>query len=1067
MPMSDIDFQQAGVRDPRLALHAASPLPAWLWSTDGSRLVWSNAAGAAAFGLRGRDIAANAEGSADANGHQITQLAGQLSQAGVTRLERLRGFGAPLGRLLTCACTRLEFADSITAILVAAIEPVGHRLSFVDRLSFVVDGLSAPAIAFSSDGGMLAWNAAAEEIIGAALTLADLGLDDVRSKALRDGGAEMLTGHSRARLCRLGGGTEIGLVAMITPAEPKPVLGAPESEQPELAPANDEQAEAVVDEAFADEILVDEDLTEEPAGASASNIPAASKVASERVAAPDPDPQQKPAPILTSEFDEPQFTLHHRPLRFLWQMDADGRFSLGSDEFSRLIGPQTAAALGRPWSEIAATFQLDPDGLIAKAVAKRDTWSGIVLDWPLDGAGFRLPVELSGLPIYEREQRFVGYRGFGICRDLEGLKRLAELRRQDNLFATRLLPVAESVIPPSTVAAAGTFDPGPDPAPANLSSAAAPYIHSDREPETVPPENVVQFRPASDTKTPALSPGENSAFDEIARRLNARLDHAAHVVHSETPFEPFAADESIETDEAETAASGAASSAAWLAGTAEPPRGDSKQDTLILDRIPVGVLIYANDAFLRHAGFESLNALTDAGGLDALFVEPAPSSASSESESGTQLMIAAPGDGHAPAQARLFTIAWDGESAMALILSATGPKAAAAGLPPPADRPVAIEQPSAPAGDDFHAILDGAADGIVLFDRSGDILSSNRSAGELFGYSADELADRNLADLFAPESQRVVLDYFESIDRSGVTSLLDHGREVLGRIREGGPIALSMTMGRTNDDGERFFAVFRDLSQVKKTETDLFSARRRADRATAAKSEVIARISHDIRAPLNAIIGFADVMIEQRFGPLGNERYIEYMKDIRASGERVLAIVGDMLDLSQIEAGKLDLSFAHQNLNDVVEQSVAVLQPQANRERIIIRTSLAHALPPVFADARTLSQIVMNLVTGSIRLSNPGGQVIVSTAQTDTGDTALRVRDAGTGMSEQEIAAAMEPYGAASTDRVAPDRPGANLSLTRALTQANRAQFHIRSTPQSGTLIEVAFPTVHASIGGG
>ena len=164
-----------------------------------------------------------------------------------------------------------------------------------------------------------------------------------------------------------------------------------------------------------------------------------------------------------------------------------------------------------------------------------------------------------------------------------------------------------------------------------------------------------------------------------------------------------------------------------------------------------------------------------------------------------------------------------------------------------------------------------------------------------------------------------------------------------------------MTMGRTRPDGPNFFAVFRDLSQAKQTESELREARRLAERAANAKADVLARISHEVRTPLNAIIGFSEVMIGERFGALGNERYLEYMKDIRASGERVIAIINDLLDLSRIETGKLDLAFTNQNLNELVESCVAVLQPQANRERIIIRTSLAHMLPPVIADARALA----------------------------------------------------------------------------------------------------------------
>ena len=297
-----------------------------------------------------------------------------------------------------------------------------------------------------------------------------------------------------------------------------------------------------------------------------------------------------------------------------------------------------------------------------------------------------------------------------------------------------------------------------------------------------------------------------------------------------------------------------------------------------------------------------------------------------------------------------------------------------------------------------------------MFDAEGNINSCNRSAEALFGYDGAELVQRNLNDLFAPESQRMVRDYLESTRGSGINSLLDYGRDVLGRVRKGGIVPLSMTMGRTRPDGPNFFAVFRDLSQTRKSENALQQAQRVADRAATAKADMLARISHEVRTPLNAIIGFAEVMIGERFGKLGNERYVEYMKDIRASGERVIAVINDLPDFSRIETGKLDLSFANQNLNDLVESCVTVMQPQANRERIIIRTSLAHMLPPLVADVSSLRQITLNLIGNSIHLANAGGQVIVSTALSDFGEVVLRVRDTGHGLNDNEVAAAMEPF---------------------------------------------------------
>jgi len=279
----------------------------------------------------------------------------------------------------------------------------------------------------------------------------------------------------------------------------------------------------------------------------------------------------------------------------------------------------------------------------------------------------------------------------------------------------------------------------------------------------------------------------------------------------------------------------------------------------------------------------------------------------------------------------------------------------------------------------------------------------------------------------------------------------------------GGMIPLSMTMGRTRADGPNFFAVFRDLSQARQTESELREARRLAERATAAKADVLARISHEVRTPLNAIIGFAEVMTGERFGSLGNERYREYMKDIRASGERVIAIINDLLDLSRIETGKLDLAFTNQNLNEIVESCVAVMQPQANRERIIIRTSLAHTLPPVIADARALRQITLNLIGNSIHLANAGGQVIVSTALSDFGEVMLRVRDTGHGLNDNEVAAALEPFRTrAPSDQT--ESSGVSLSLTKALVEANRAKFQIKTGGRSGTLIEVVFPHVVARV---
>src|SRR5690606_18980631 len=147
-----------------------------------------------------------------------------------------------------------------------------------------------------------------------------------------------------------------------------------------------------------------------------------------------------------------------------------------------------------------------------------------------------------------------------------------------------------------------------------------------------------------------------------------------------------------------------------------------------------------------------------------------------------------------------------------------------------------------------------------------------------------------------------------------------------GRRRQGGLISLQLMLGRGDRAGTRFHALFRDLTRWKEAEKDMTLARQQAEKASAAKSDFLAKISHEMRTPLNAIIGFSEVMMEERFGPVGNERYRDYLKDINASGAHLVSLLNDLLDLSKIEAGKMELSFERVDLNEVTQQSVAIMQ---------------------------------------------------------------------------------------------------------------------------------------------
>ena len=151
--------------------------------------------------------------------------------------------------------------------------------------------------------------------------------------------------------------------------------------------------------------------------------------------------------------------------------------------------------------------------------------------------------------------------------------------------------------------------------------------------------------------------------------------------------------------------------------------------------------------------------------------------------------------------------------------------------------------------------------------------------------------------------------------------------------------------------------------------------------------------------------------MEERFGPIGNDRYRDYLKDIHTSGKHVVSLADDLLDLSKIESGKLELEFAPVDANSVIRECVSLMQPQAARERVILRVSLFDRLPRVMVDERSLKQVMLNLMSNAVKFNEPGGQVIVSTAVDEGGQAVIRVRDTGVGMSESEVGVAIEPFG--------------------------------------------------------
>ena len=928
--MTDPTPQLAILRDPQLAAHALAPAPVWLWSPDADRILWANPAGAAIFDAVSPGEAALLRFDARHPASvQVARLSGTLPHGGAPRLERLRGFGASIGATIVCLCSRVTLADNSAAILIASAERAGRTLALPDRATRLLRDFRPAAAIFTGDGEIIATQPAAIERMGNQRDLVALGAEKFAREANLNGMAEGEIQAGHITMIKLGAGSTFALLVVFTKTADPARSGA--------------RTNAVAD------------------------IPKIS------------DPV-KPE-------------LQSRPFRFVWQTDAETRFTLASQEFVDLLGSKSAAVLGRAWAEIAKTLTLDPPGEIATALSRHETFSGIETAWPIDGLDRPLTVEMSGLPMFDSERRFGGFRGFGLCRDLKRLKDLRDRKLAQNPSAT---------IEPAKVLAFPASPPAPT--------------------------------------GPALSPKEHSAFQELARELSERLRKTAGKSSAPVPSEP-----------AEPVA------APVQAPQATPkPARDALEDRLIFDRLPIGILIYrlnsliyANRAFLDWAGYSTLDELTEAGGLDSLFIEPKNGAATKDPSAAKSLTIATSKGKQKPVDGRLFSVTWSGESALALMIETQlGAGGKQAETPQQGEEEIR----------ELRAILDTATDGVLILDSSARVLSGNRSAQALFGYDAGELGALSLSDLLVPESHRLVLEHLERLSRRDGVDSLNAGYEAIGRVRQGGLVPLHITIGRI-EDGEKLCAVLRDVTAWKRSEEELIKARRAAEKASTAKSEFLAKVSHEIRTPLNAIIGFSEVMMDERFGPIGSERYRQYLKDIHAAGGHLISLLSDLLDLSKIEAGKLDLTFVSVNLNDLVQQCVAIMQQQANRERVIIRTSLHGNLPQIVADARAMRQIMLNLLSNSIKFTGAGGQVIISTAQTDDHEVVLRVRDTGSGMTEKELQIALEPFRQVPTvTHWDAGGTGLGLPITKALAEANQAYFRLTSRVDDGTLAEVIFP---------
>lgn len=361
----------------------------------------------------------------------------------------------------------------------------------------------------------------------------------------------------------------------------------------------------------------------------------------------------------------------------------------------------------------------------------------------------------------------------------------------------------------------------------------------------------------------------------------------------------------------------------------------------------------------------------------------------------------------------------------------------------------------------LNGIMQNAADGIVTINADGIIESFNTAAEATFGYAADEVVGRNVRILMPEPDSKQHDGFLQSYLRTGQGKILGIGpREVVGLRKDGSTFAMDLAISELIIGESRvFIGIARDITTRKEADEALNSSKEQAELANRAKSQFLANMSHELRTPLNAIIGFSDIIHGQTFGPVGSPKYLEYVDDINQAGRHLLKIINDILDLSKIEAGKVELHESAVNVSEAIGSCMILVSERAHKGEVNLKLNLAEGLSSLYADERKLKQILINLLSNAIKFTHPGGKVEIKVwSRSDTGYV-FQITDSGIGMALEDIPTALSPFkqvdGELSRNF---DGTGLGLPLSKTLTEMHGGSLDLQSEVGVGTTVTVRFP---------